>query len=583
MYRIEVRYQKGKEQTMRQVKRYIGILLFLAMCICTNLNDRCMIKAADVASEQITDAKKGILEIQSGIVAKNGEFYAIKNSSGFLVSNSSDGVYVVTTNKTVTLTAKQKKKFCKKNKIKIDDTGSELETKIYAIVEGDVFTELTIRANSEEEDFCLMEAEDVFQEKNSLPLENQKDVLIGDAVYALGVAKQDEQKLSFLEENVEIHAGTIVDNGAKIGKEKYLQHSAIIDSDNNGGVLLSADGYVIGMNNSSLTVKEKDSYYALPITRLISILDNYGIEYMNRQLNEAYESFEKTYHRCEAEYNSGNYKSVSMAELGNLLEDYAEIMKKTEMHSIEDLRLMQNKLEDAKALLQIKMTKIRIVQIIVGVAIGIFFVWMLVLLISITKEKSNKAGEKAAQNKSVNNKNMQRVGNSVSESEVKVQKIQISQENVNGFSNQSNVRKPNCQVSRIQSRNDEDKCTAMLQGDEDERTMILQTAFYAGEYCLKRTKNGECISIDQIETIIGKSREQADYVIADNHAISRVHARLLWDNGNYYLQDMNSANGTVVNGKRIDGKGVKLELHDTIVLADEQFEFMLQGGTGSGY
>lgn len=572
---------------MRQVKRYIGILLFLTMCICTNLNDRCMIKAADVASEQITDAKKGILEIQSGIVAKNGEFYAIKNSSGFLVSNSSDGVYVVTTNKTVTLTAKQKKKFCKKNKIKIDDTGYELETKIYAIVEGDVFTELTIRADSEEEDFCLLEAEDVFQEKNSLPLENQKDVLIGDTIYALGFAKQDERKLSFLEENVEIHAGTIVDNGAKIGKEKYLQHSAIIDSDNNGGVLLSADGYVIGMNNSSLNAKEKESYYALPITRLISILDNYGIEYMNRQLNEAYESFEKTYHRCEAEYNSGNYKSVSMAELGNLLEDYAEVMKKTEMHSIEDLRSMQKKLEDAEALLRQKMTKIRILQIIVGVAIGIFFAWMLILLISINKEKSNKEGKKtkkkAAQNKSVNNKNMQRVGNFVSESEVKVQKIQISQENVNGFSNQSYVRKPNCQVSGIQNRKDEDECTAMLQGDEDERTMILQTAFYAGEYCLKRTKNGECISIDQIKTIIGKSREQADYVIVDNNAISRVHARLLWDNGNYYLQDMNSANGTVVNGKRIDGKGVKLELHDTIVLADEQFEFMLKGGTGNGH
>lgn len=572
---------------MRQVKRYIGILLCLAMCIYINLNDRCMIKAEDVASEQITDAKKGILEIQSGIVAKNGEFYAIKNSSGFLVSNSSDGVYVVTTNKAVTLTAKQKKKFCKKNKIKTDDTGSELETKIYAIVEGDVFTELTIRADSKEEDFCLLEAEDVFQEKNSLSLENQKDVLIGDTVYALGFAKQDKQKLSFLEENVEIHAGTIEDNGAKIGKEKYLQHSAIIDSDNNGGVLLSADGYVIGMNNSALTAKEKESYYALPITRLISILDNYGIEYMNRQLNEAYEAFGKTYYRCEAEYNSGNYKSVSMEELGNLLENYAEVMKKTETHSIEDLRSMQKKLEDAEALLQIKMTKIRIVQIIVGVAIGVFFVWMLALLFSINKEKSNKAGKttkkEVVQNKRVNNKNVQGVGDSVSESEVKVQKIRVSQGSANDFSDQSYGKKPNCQVSGMQSRKDEDECTVILQGDEDERTMILQTAFYAGEYCLKRIKNGECISIEHRETIIGKSREQADYVIADNNAISRVHARLLWDNGNYYLQDMNSANGTVVNGQRIDGKGVKLELHDTIVLADEQFEFMLQGGMGSGH
>lgn len=571
---------------MRQIKKYIGILLILAVCICTNFNERCVIQAEDVASEQITDAKKGILEIQSGIVAKNGEFYAIKNSSGFLVSNSSDGVYVVTTSKTVTLTAKQKKKFCKKHKIKVENSGSEVETKIYAIVEGDVFTELTICADSEEENFCLLEAEDVFQEKTSLPLENQEEVLIGDTVYALGFAKQNEQKLSYLEENVEIHVGTIEDNGAKLGKGKYLQHSAIIDSDNSGGVLVSADGYVIGMNDGALTDKKKNSYYALPITRLISILDNYGIEYMNRQLNEAYESFEKIYSRCEAEYNSGKYKDISMTELGDLLDNYGEVIKKTEMYSIEDLRSMQKQLEDAEALLQLKMTKIRIVQIAVGVVIGIFFVWMLVLLISINKKKNKaetKTKKKAVQNKSGNNKNVQEVGAFVSESEIKVRKIQMPQGSVNGFSNQSYGKQPSRQVSGRQSWENEDERTVMLQGDENERTMILQTAFYAGEYCLRRIKNGECISINQIETIIGKSREQADYVIVDNNAISRVQAKLLWDNGNYYLQDMNSANGTFVNGQRIDGKGVKLDLHDMIALADEQFEFLLQGGTGSGH
>lgn len=569
---------------MRQMKRYIGILLLLVMCIGINGNDGYQIKAEEVASEQITDGKKGILEIQAGIIAKNGKFYAIKHSSGFLVSNSSDGVYVVTTNKTVALTRKQKKKFCKKHKIKMDQYGSEMETKIYAIVEGDVFTELTICANSEEEDFCLLEAQDVFRDKCSLPLENQEEVRIGDSVYALGFTKQDEKKLSYLEENVEIHAGTIEDNGAKLGKEKFLQHSAVVDSENNGGVLLSADGYVIGMNNSALTGKTKERYYALPITRLISILDNYGIQYVNRQLNEAYEAFGKTYHRCEEKYNSEEYKEHSMTELGQLLENYVDIMKKTEMQSIEDLQSMQKKLEDAEALLQLKMTKIRIVQIVVGVAIGIFLIWMIGLLLSIRKEKNINGKPKKGAIKKENAKTMQEMESMDSESEIKVTKIERPQGNVSSFSNQIYGKQLNRQTLGGQSLEAENERTIMLQGDgsDQERTVILQNSFFAGEYCLKRIKNGECISIDQMEMVIGKSREQADYVIADNNAISRVQAKVLWVDGKYYLQDMNSSNGTFVNGQRIDGTGISLELHDIILFADESFEFVLQGGTGSG-
>ena len=63
-------------------------------------------------------------------------------------------------------------------------------------------------------------------------------------------------------------------------------------------------------------------------------------------------------------------------------------------------------------------------------------------------------------------------------------------------------------------------------------------------------------------------------MIDDNKAVSREHAEIRCLSGKYYIYDMDSANGTFVNGKQVDGSGIELSNHDTVVLADEQFEFV---------
>lgn len=45
---------------------------------------------------------------------------------------------------------------------------------------------------------------------------------------------------------------------------------------------------------------------------------------------------------------------------------------------------------------------------------------------------------------------------------------------------------------------------------------------------------------------VGKSRQNAD-VVLDSQAVSRVHARMIWDGETYRLSDLNSRNGTWVN------------------------------------
>lgn len=72
--------------------------------------------------------------------------------------------------------------------------------------------------------------------------------------------------------------------------------------------------------------------------------------------------------------------------------------------------------------------------------------------------------------------------------------------------------------------------------------------------------------LDTDPVIIGKKKGEADIIVEDL-AISRVHARVYLENGEYYLEDLNSTNGTFKNGMRLrpyekkqlmDGDEIKL-------------------------
>ncbi len=65
------------------------------------------------------------------------------------------------------------------------------------------------------------------------------------------------------------------------------------------------------------------------------------------------------------------------------------------------------------------------------------------------------------------------------------------------------------------------------------------------------------------EYIIGKS-PKSDYQISDDKTISRVHAKIFVnEDGDVFISDLNSTNGTFVNGSKIPkGGGVKLNEYD---------------------
>ena len=94
---------------------------------------------------------------------------------------------------------------------------------------------------------------------------------------------------------------------------------------------------------------------------------------------------------------------------------------------------------------------------------------------------------------------------------------------------------------------------------------------------LVRNRTGEQIRIEKDVFRIGKGTIDNDYYILDNGAISRSHAMFMAKGEQWTIIDLNSTNGTYVNGSRIMPQSeVVLMNGSTVGLADEQFVFYLQ-------
>lgn len=63
-------------------------------------------------------------------------------------------------------------------------------------------------------------------------------------------------------------------------------------------------------------------------------------------------------------------------------------------------------------------------------------------------------------------------------------------------------------------------------------------------------------------------------IVLDNVAVSRYHAQILESHGFFYLEDLHSRNGTLLNGSVIEGR-TELHENDTISICDIQMQFLL--------
>ena len=82
------------------------------------------------------------------------------------------------------------------------------------------------------------------------------------------------------------------------------------------------------------------------------------------------------------------------------------------------------------------------------------------------------------------------------------------------------------------------------------------------------SQNADPIPLNKELILVGKLSSAVDGII-DSPAVSRIHAKIKKTDGSYYIGDLNSRNGTFVNGNPITGEDeVKLNSGDEVTFAD---------------
>lgn len=197
------------------------------------------------------------------------------------------------------------------------------------------------------------------------------------------------------------------------------------------------------------------------------------------------------------------------------------------------------------------------VEIVLGAAILILAVAAAVICAE--KYKIRKQEQKAEWRNKVKNKTDETTGKSFSE-EINEQPIQ---------------EKSNIERTEIE-------CIAKEPGAKTEykeqygETIVLSAGNISGPASLVSREPGELapIYLENELTVIGKLENAADAVIA-LPTVSRIHARIRKIDEGYYLADLNSRNGTSVNGRILKaGEEYQLQDEDQVDFAQARYVFL---------
>lgn len=108
---------------------------------------------------------------------------------------------------------------------------------------------------------------------------------------------------------------------------------------------------------------------------------------------------------------------------------------------------------------------------------------------------------------------------------------------------------------------------------DDDMTRVLKPSL-TPVLRIDRSGREEIIRLNKDQFIIGRSSEGVDYTEQLSNAVSRRHAQISKDNGEYYITDLNSQNGTFLNDQRLEGdKKYVIRPGDSVKLADLSYLF----------
>lgn len=95
-----------------------------------------------------------------------------------------------------------------------------------------------------------------------------------------------------------------------------------------------------------------------------------------------------------------------------------------------------------------------------------------------------------------------------------------------------------------------------------------------GRLCYQGPKNWQDLTLGKGDFLIGKKRQEVDGYLPER-TVSRIHARIEREGEDYYLEDLNSTNGTYLNGERLEYRQkARLAFGDRILFGNVEYRFV---------
>ena len=564
-----------------------GIVLFFLMF--------CNGQTGMAKDDNTLHPQNAIVKLYTGYVGNSdttGTFRSAKECSGCLVSNVEGSVYLVAPYHAMILEEQESNDFLKANHLKKEDV--TLARKV--VISGDMRADVEVVTSSRENDFCLLSVENVIQEKEPVRFATSGKLKKDAIVHAFGFPAQTQQGARFDRNDV---AGT---QGNVIAIGDYIQHTATIDAGMIGGALVDQNGYFVGMNN--LVSGQEGSFYSLNGSLIQNLLDNRGIIYESESKDKAVRSLNKELKKCSKILSGSKYKASSLENLSTAVEEVNRTLESTANLSEHQAKQLEQQLETARSQLKKKTPVLFVVMIVAGIVDGILLFCVLLSFCKLHKKKkelkqiqspvsqqpippmqsnipvSQQPVPPMQGNIPVSQQPVPPMQGNIPASQQPVPPMQSQQSVSFGVTNESENQQP-IPVQDNMNRNKMQNANGISELQKSVQKSIIpenNTAYAVKKKAfLHRIKDDEFILIAKTPFLIGKQAEAVNYCIMHNKSVSRVHASIQKHNGSYILYDMNSVNGTYLNGERLKTDPKMIKHGDRIQIANEAFEFIIQG------
>lgn len=575
---------------MRAKKRFASLLAALLLAVMTVM-PVCATGAGAAGSEAVNDARNGVLQINLTYIDQNSNAYVVQGGTGFLIGDETGAEYMITNAHVVNMTDEVKAAATEAFGVDFSNTNN-INLQIQVVVKRDVVINASIVNQSEDMDFAILRLEQTIYDRVPLAIDDNEDDLVETMeVYALGfpsAIEMVEDTPFYVSSDVNIING-IVSTKTSIDGIKYIRHSATMTAGNSGGPLLNSDGAVVGVNTLGI---DSTYFYSLQISEVTSVLNALGINYTSAaDTGNSEPADEEPEETAAEEPQEEAVATVDKTALSSLvteagamdLSGYDDESSSALNDAVADGQIVlnsasatQEEVDAAAAAITEARNGLTEKQgvpmaLIIGAAAAVVVV--VVIIVVVTMGRKNKpaaesnygsgnpspAGQPGRMNSQPASQPVRNTGAPASSYAGGSQYNRSAGGNINSGSGETSILDSG------------DGATSLLGGGE---TSILGSGASAVAATLVRSKNGEQIQIRKQMFKIGKERVKVDYCISDNNTISRIHAQIIYRDGEYYITDMKSTNNTYVNGNKIAAnQDVKLRNGDKIRLSDEEFEF----------